>query len=142
MIRHLAFHSVSSPTPTDSAVPAATAASAIGTVCREAAKARFAFALRFVSALRPVDLQSFWYFPSKANLALIGSFGVLLWATAGVSSTGNGGDQDAPSSAKAADKAAQQLYEYRWALRVNAQMADFVAEGLSRVERLTTVIET
>ena len=138
MIRHLTGQLTTVPMTTTSTATSTSAGTAAVSVCREAAKARFAFALRFVTALRPVDLQSFWYFPSQANLALIGSFGLLLWATAVRPSAG--GDKDDQAAAEAMAEAAQLLREYRWALRVNAKVADFVAESLERVERLTAVV--
>ena len=113
------------------------------TACRAAARARLAFAKRFVAGLRPVDLQSFWYFPSAANLALIGSFGVLLWATASSGGLEGNEAEEREGEAGKGERAevAQLLSDYRWALRVNAQMAEFVAEGLARVERVMAVVD-
>jgi hypothetical protein len=50
-------------------------------ICRSAAKARLISAMDFVNRLTPQHLRSFWYFASKTNFALIGTFGSLLWAT-------------------------------------------------------------
>lgn len=96
-------------------------------MCRLAAKARFTFALNFVENLRPVHLQSFWYFSSAMNLALIGSFGVLLWATA-------------PPDDTEIEFYANGLKEYKWSLRVNVKSAEFIAAALSRVETLTMLL--
>ncbi|KAJ2968276.1 hypothetical protein NUW58_g10256 [Xylaria curta] len=50
-------------------------------ICRSAAKARLISAMDFVNRLTPLHLRAFWYFASKTNFALIGTFGSLLWAT-------------------------------------------------------------
>jgi hypothetical protein len=65
-----------------------------------------------VNKLEPVHLQSFWYFASKANLAIIGTFGSLLWATS--------------DNAEEADFYKEKLAEYRWALRVSSKAAEFM----------------
>lgn len=96
-------------------------------MCRLAAKTRFTFALNFVENLRPVHLQSFWYLSSTMSLALIGSFGVLLWATAFPDET-------------EVDFYVSRLKEYKWSLRVNAKSADFIAAALIRVETLTMLM--
>lgn len=36
----------------------------------------------FFNRLKMEHLQSFWYFASKVNFALIGTFNILLWITA------------------------------------------------------------
>lgn len=66
----------------------------------------------FVNRLRPEHLQSFWYFSSKVNFALIGTFGSLLWATS--------------PSKQEADFYKARLSEYRWTLRVSSRGADFM----------------
>ncbi|CAP66688.1 uncharacterized protein PODANS_4_8070 [Podospora anserina S mat+] len=50
-------------------------------ICRSAAKARLISAMDFVNRLTPSHLRAFWYFASKTNFALIGTFGSLLWGT-------------------------------------------------------------
>ncbi|KAK0102211.1 Fungal specific transcription factor [Cadophora gregata] len=81
-------------------------------ITRNAAKARFTSAIEFVAKLEPAHLQSFWYFASKVNLAIIGTFGSLLWATS-----------DNPEEA---DFYKSQLAEYRWTLRVSSKAAEFM----------------
>lgn len=81
-------------------------------VTRSAAKARFISAIEFVTRLDPTHLQSFWYFASKVNLAIIGTFGSLLWATS-----------DNPEEAEFYKT---QLAEYRWTLRVSSKAAEFM----------------
>lgn len=67
---------------------------------------------QLTSLQEPAHLQSFWYFASKTNLAIIGTFGSLLWATS---------DNNAE-----ADFYKEKLAEYRWALRVSSKAAEFM----------------
>ena len=87
-------------------------------LCRSAAKARLVSALVFFDRLKPEHLQSFWYFASKVNFALIGTFNSLLWVTA-----------LNPEEAKFYQHC---LQEYRWTLRVSSKSAEFleVASGI------------
>jgi hypothetical protein len=66
----------------------------------------------FVNRLKPEHLQSFWYFASKVNFGLIGTFGSLLWATS--------------PSAQEAEFYKARLSEYRWTLRVSSRGAEFM----------------
>jgi hypothetical protein len=81
-------------------------------ITRTAAKARFTSAIDLVNKFEPAHLQSFWYFSSKANLAVIGTFGSLLWATS-----------DNPEEAEFYKA---HLAEYRWTLRVSSKAAEFM----------------
>lgn len=81
-------------------------------ITRSAAKARFTSAVEFVKRLRPEHLQSFWYFASKLNLAIIGTFGNVLWITS--------------SSESERGFYASQLAEYRWILRLSSTAAEFM----------------
>jgi hypothetical protein len=65
-----------------------------------------------VGKLEQSHLQSFWYFASKVNLAIIGTFGSLLWATS-----------ESPAEAEFYKS---QLAEYRWTLRVSSKAAEFM----------------
>ncbi|KAJ6437793.1 nitrogen regulatory protein OTam [Purpureocillium lavendulum] len=76
-------------------------------ICRSAAKARLISAMDFVNRLTPSHLSSFWYFASKTNFALIGTFGSLLWA----SSPGR----------EEAEWYRRRLGEYRWTLSVSSK---------------------
>jgi len=76
-------------------------------ICRSAAKARLISAMDFVNRLTPSHLRAFWYFASKTNFALIGTFGSLLWAT-------SPGRQEA-------DWYRRRLGEYRWTLSVSSK---------------------
>jgi hypothetical protein len=66
----------------------------------------------FVNRLRPEHLQAFWYFPSKINFTLIGTFGGLLWATA--------------PAQEEAEFYKTRLREYRWTLSVSSTRAEFL----------------
>ncbi|KAG9230293.1 transcriptional regulatory protein [Amylocarpus encephaloides] len=81
-------------------------------ITRAAAKMRFTSAIDLVNKLEPAHLQSFWYFASKVNLAIIGTFGSLLWATS--------------QSTEEAEFYRSRLAEYRWTLRVSSKAAEFM----------------
>ncbi|KAK8236205.1 fungal-specific transcription factor domain-containing protein [Phyllosticta capitalensis] len=81
-------------------------------ICRSAAKTRLISAMDFVNRLTPAHLQSFWYFASKINFTLIGTFGSLLWATA--------------PGKEEADFYRTRLREYRWTLSVSASQASWL----------------
>jgi hypothetical protein len=76
-------------------------------ICRSAAKTRLISAMDFVNRLTSSHLRSFWYFASKTNFALIGTFGSLLWATA--------------PGREEADWYRRRLGEYRWTLGVSGK---------------------
>jgi Fungal specific transcription factor domain len=89
-------------------------------ICRSAAKSRLISAMDFVNRLRPEHLQAFWYFPSKINFTLIGTFGGLLWATA--------------PSAEEADFYKFRMREYRWTLSVSSRRAQFLAYAVQMLD--------
>ncbi|GME48792.1 Nitrogen regulatory protein [Neofusicoccum parvum] len=107
-------------------------------ICRSAAKTRLISAMDFVNRLTPAHLQSFWYFASKINFTLIGTFGSLLWATA--------------PGREEADFYKTRLREYRWTLSVSAtrarwleyavQMLDASREMLRGMKEKPTLAET
>jgi hypothetical protein len=76
-------------------------------ICRSAAKTRLISAMDFVNRLTTSHLRSFWYFASKTNFALIGTFGSLLWATA--------------PGREEAEWYRRRLAEYRWTLGVSCK---------------------
>ncbi|KAI9729416.1 MAG: Fungal specific transcription factor [Claussenomyces sp. TS43310] len=84
-------------------------------ICRSAAKTRLISAMDFVNRLTPSHLRAFWYFASKTNFALIGTFGSLLWATA-------------PGREEAEFYRAR-LSEFRWTLGVSAGRGGSGANG-------------
>lgn len=79
-------------------------------ICRSAAKARLISAMDFVNRLTPAHLRAFWYFASKTNFALIGTFGSLLWATS--------------PGREEAEWYRRRLGEYRWTLSVSSKPGD------------------
>jgi hypothetical protein len=66
----------------------------------------------FFNRLKPEHLQSFWYFASKVNFALIGTFNSLLWVTS--------------LTKEEAEFYQRRLQEYRWTLRVSSKSAEFL----------------
>ena len=84
-------------------------------ICRSAAKTRLISAMDFVNRLTTSHLKAFWYFASKTNFALIGTFGSLLWATA--------------PGREEAEWYARRLGEYRWTLGVSCKGTEGQAEA-------------
>lgn len=97
----------SSPTMLSSSMNGGGAEPYIQHICRSAAKARLISAMDFVNRLTPNHLRAFWYFASKTNFALIGTFGSLLWATS--------------PGREEADWYRRRLGEYRWTLSVSSK---------------------
>lgn len=89
-------------------------------VCRSAAKERLNGATELFNQLRPDHLQSFWYFASSFNLAMIGVFAALCMATSL--------DQDEAMYYQ------QQLQGFRWRLRVSSKNADFLEAAVQMLE--------
>ncbi|KAI0021810.1 transcription factor TamA [Xylariomycetidae sp. FL0641] len=79
-------------------------------ICRSAAKARLISAMDFVNRLTPQHLRAFWFFASKTNFALIGTFGSLLWATS--------------PGREEAEWYRRRLGEYRWTLSVSCKPSE------------------
>lgn len=73
---------------------------------------RFTSAIEMVNKFEPAHLQCFWYFSSKVSLAIIATFGSLLWATS--------------DNQEEAEFYKSQLAEYRWTLRVSSKAAEFM----------------
>ncbi|KAH9886549.1 fungal-specific transcription factor domain-containing protein [Xylariomycetidae sp. FL2044] len=84
-------------------------------ICRNAAKARLISAMDFINRLTPQHIHGFWYFASKTNFALIGTFGSLLWATS--------------PGREEADWYRRRLGEYRWTLSVSSKPGE--SKGLT-----------
>jgi hypothetical protein len=89
-------------------------------MCRNAAKTRLISAMDFVNRLKPEHLQAFWFFASKVNFTLIGTFGSLLWATA--------------PAKEEAEFYKLRLCEYRWTLSVSSKRADFLDYAVSMLD--------
>lgn len=96
-------------------------------ITRAAAKVRFTTAIDLVNKLEPVHLQSFWYFASKVNLAIIATFGSLLWATS--------------QSPEEAEFYRSQLAEYRWTLRVSSKGAEFMKFTVGMLDASTVFVK-
>jgi len=96
-------------------------------ICRSAAKTRLISAMDFVNRLKPERLQSFWYFASKVNFALIGTFGSLLWATA--------------PGKEEAEFYKSRLGEYRWTLRVSSRGAEFMEFAVGMLDASTGLLQ-
>jgi hypothetical protein len=96
-------------------------------ITRAAAKMRFTSAIDLVNRLEPAHLQSFWYFASKVNLAIIGTFGSLLWATS--------------QSVEEAEFYKSQLAEYRWTLRVSSKAAEFMKFTVGLLDTSTVFVK-
>lgn len=97
-------------------------------VCRSAAKTRLISAMDFVNRLRPEHLTSFWYFPSKINFALIGTFGSLLLATA--------------PGQEEADFYHTRLAEYRWTLCVSSKSAEFLNFAVDSLDSSSNLLSS
>lgn len=95
-------------------------------ICRSAAKTRLISAMDFVNRLRSEHLNSFWYFPSKVNFALIGTFGCLLLATA--------------PCQEEVDFYRTRLSEYRWTLGVNSKTIGFLSFAIESLESSSTLL--
>ncbi|KAI9698530.1 MAG: Fungal specific transcription factor [Candelina mexicana] len=97
-------------------------------ICRSAAKTRLISAMDFVNRLKPEHLQSFWYFSSTVNFALISTFGGLLWATA--------------PGREEAEFYKHRLSEYRWTLRVSSKGAsEFLDFAVAMLDASTELLK-
>jgi hypothetical protein len=76
-------------------------------------------AMDFVNRLTSSHLRAFWYFASKTNFALIGTFGSLLWATA--------------PGREEAEWYRRRLGEYRWTLGVSCKGGGEDGGGYARL---------
>jgi hypothetical protein len=96
-------------------------------ICRSAAKTRLISAMDFVNRLRPEHLTAFWYFPSRVNFALIGTFGSLLLATA--------------PCQEEVEFYRTRLNEYRWTLSVSAKTVDFLQFAVKSLDSSSTLLQ-
>ena len=81
----------------------------------------------FVNRLRSEHLNAFWYFPSKVNFALIGTFGSLLLATA--------------PCQEEVEFYRTRLSEYRWTLRVSSKTVDFLAFAVQSLDESSILLK-
>lgn len=96
-------------------------------ICRSAAKTRLISAMEFVNRLRPFHFRCAWPLVSASNFGLIGSFGVLLRATA-------------PTDEEAKFYRAR-LEEYRWTLAVNSRDAGFLDSAIHSLDTRTELLQ-
>lgn len=96
-------------------------------ICRSAAKTRLISAMDFVNRLRPSHFKCSWPLASVSNFGLIGSFGVLLRATA-------------PTKEEASFYRAR-LEEYRWTLTVNSRTATFLDSAIHLLDTNTDLLQ-
>ena len=81
----------------------------------------------FVNRLRSEHLNAFWYFPSKVNFALIGTFGSLLLATA--------------PGQEEVEFYRTRLSEYRWTLSVSSKTVDFLAFAVQSLDSSSILLK-
>lgn len=93
---------------------------AVREIAREAGKACLEKAMSFVECLRPEHLQAFWWSAAPKSLALIRSFGGLLWATS--------------STEMEAGFYRQKLIDFQWSLKVRSRGVGFLTAAIREVE--------
>ena len=81
----------------------------------------------FVNRLRSEHLNAFWYFPSKVNFALIGTFGCLLLATA--------------PCQEEVDFYHTRLNEYRWTLSVSSKTVKFLSFAVESLDLSSSLLK-
>jgi Fungal specific transcription factor domain len=96
-------------------------------ICRSAAKTRLISAMDFVNRLRPMHFKSCWPIASVPNFGLIGSFGVLLRATA--------------LTKEEASFYSARLEEYRWTVAVSSRNAGFLDSALHLLDSSTELLQ-
>ncbi|KAH3671826.1 hypothetical protein OGAPHI_000012 [Ogataea philodendri] len=89
-------------------------------VCRTAAQARLTASIEFARNLKPEHIQSFWQSAATNNFALIGIFATILYVTSDTDEEANG--------------YRQQLFDYRWILKVNSKSFDIAGEALAKID--------
>lgn len=89
-------------------------------VCRNAAKTRLTASIEFARDLKAEHMQAFWYSSAVHNFALIGIFAALLYVTS--------------SSPHEAAAYKEQLFDYRWILKVNSHSFDVASRALEKID--------
>ena len=97
-------------------------------ICRKAAQTRLTHAIAFVKALKAEHLQSFWYFASAFNFALVGIFQSLFCIFAV-------GEEERVGQLKVLD-------EYRWLLRVSSKSAVFLEQAMAMIDMYAGEVRT
>ncbi|KAI5950901.1 DAL81 [Candida jiufengensis] len=89
-------------------------------VCRAAAKTRLLASIEFVRDLKPEHIHSFWHSSSSSNFTLIGTFAAILYMSS--------------PTQEEADFYKDQIFNYRWILKISSKGFDQVAEALSQLD--------
>ncbi|ODV78204.1 uncharacterized protein CANTADRAFT_7654 [Suhomyces tanzawaensis NRRL Y-17324] len=89
-------------------------------VCRTAAKTRLIGSIEFVRDLKPEHIHSFWHSSAASNFTLIGTFAAILFMSA--------------PNREEADFYRDQIFNYRWILKMSSKGFDQVAEALSQLD--------
>ena len=89
-------------------------------VCRAAAKTRLLASVEFVRDMKPEHIHSFWHSSSSSNFTLIGTFAAILYMSA--------------PSREEADFYRDQIFNYRWVLKISSKGFDQVGQALSQLD--------
>lgn len=90
--------------------------------CRQAARTRLLASIEFVRDLKPEHIHSFWHSSCSANFTLIGTFAAILFMSA--------------PSKEDSDFYRDQIYNYRWILKISAKGFDQVGEALYQLDMI------
>jgi Fungal specific transcription factor domain./Fungal Zn(2)-Cys(6) binuclear cluster domain. len=89
-------------------------------VCRTAAKTRLLGSIEFVRDLKPEHIHSFWHSSAASNFTLIGTFAAILFMSS--------------PSKEEADFYRDQIFNYRWILKISSKGFDQVGEALLKLD--------
>lgn len=89
-------------------------------ICRSAARARLLAAIEFVRDLKLEHIHSFWPSSSSSNFTLIGTFALLLYVSS--------------STEEEANFFKDQIFNYRWVLKITSKGFDLASEALLNLE--------
>ncbi|KAK6895213.1 Transcriptional activator protein DAL81 [Candida tropicalis] len=89
-------------------------------VCRNAAKTRLMASIEFVRDLKPEHIHSFWHCSASSNFTLIGTFAAILFISS--------------PTKEEADFYREQIFTYRWTLKVSSKGFEEAAEALNQLD--------
>lgn len=89
-------------------------------ICQNAARERLSAASKMFDQLRPEHMQSFWYFASAFNIAIIGIFAAICMA--------------ASPNLEESDHFKGEMQSFRWRLRVSSKNIEFLEQAVSILE--------
>ncbi|GMF03465.1 unnamed protein product [Ambrosiozyma monospora] len=89
-------------------------------VCRNAARTRLTASIEFTRDLKAEHLQAFWHSSAINNFALIGIFAAILYVTS--------------DTIEEANSYKEQLYDYRWVLKVNSRSFSIANDALEKID--------